>query len=247
MNNRLESKRLCVEIQGKRVVNDAGFRIRSGELHLLVGPNGSGKSSLALAMMGHPAYRIVSGHLLLNGKSLEKRSPDQRAKAGLFLSFQHPVEIEGVTIGSFLRSAVQSIRGEKVSVAEFRETLDEHFHRLGIDPSFRTRPLNKGFSGGEKKRMEMLQLSVLRPKFAILDETDAGLDIDALAVVIKALKKFRRDGMGLLVITHSTKIGGLLKPDRVHVMAGGRVVATDGRQILKRIEEKGYGGFKDLK
>jgi Fe-S cluster assembly ATP-binding protein len=208
-----------------------------------MGPNGSGKSTLANALMGHPKYRVTHGSIRLNGEDLLSLAPDARARLGVFLAFQNPIAIPGVGTGNFLRAAVKAVRnGEAVNAIQFRKELSERMQHLKMDPSFATRSLNEGFSGGEKKRAEMLQLAMLRPRMAILDEPDSGLDIDAVRIVSDAINTVHQQQpeMGILLITHYQRILNYVQPDRVHVLANGQVVESGGAELVQRLEAEGY-------
>ncbi|MCS7143230.1 MAG: Fe-S cluster assembly ATPase SufC [Aigarchaeota archaeon] len=242
----LEVKDLWVSVEGKEILRGTNLVLKQGEIHALMGPNGSGKSTLAYAIMGHPKYSVERGDILLDGESLLELSPDQRSKKGIFLAFQYPIEISGVTMANFLRRAYLAVRAEggansKVSVAEFQSILNRNFQLLKMEPSFSRRYVNEGFSGGEKKRGEIVQLATLRPKIAILDETDSGLDIDSVRIVADAVRDIvQRDGTGVLVITHYARILNYLRPDFVHVMFNGRVVVSGGFELAQELERKGY-------
>jgi Fe-S cluster assembly ATP-binding protein len=206
-----------------------------------MGPNGSGKSSLANALMGHPQYTVIEGDVLLNGEHLLELSADERAKHGLFLSFQHPLAIPGVTVESFLRMAYNSVKGTNVSVLDFHKLLKNSLSELGIDSSFARRYLNDGFSGGERKRMEILQMSVLEPKYVILDETDSGLDVDALKTVSEGILRMKEKGCGILIITHFNRILKHVPPDMVHVLVDGKITASGSKDLAHAVETQGYG------
>lgn len=238
--NVLQIRDLHVSIDEKEIVKGLNLEIKGGEIHALMGPNGSGKTTLAASMMGHPRYEIKRGEVLLNGTNILTLAPDERAKAGLFLAFQYPAEVPGVTVANFLRSALNAIRDEEVSVWDFQELLMEKMELLDMPERFAARYLNEGFSGGEKKRNEMLQLTLLQPKFAILDETDSGLDIDALKFVGKAVNSMRGEDFGALIITHYNRILNHIPPDFVHIMVDGRVVQSGGPELARVLEEKGY-------
>lgn len=240
--SKLEIKNLHVSIEGKEIVKGVDLVVKSGEVHAIMGPNGSGKSTLAYSLMGHPRYEVDEGSVLLDGEEILEMSPDERSRAGLFLAFQYPQEISGVTVANFLRTALNAHRGEgnELSVVEFMKLLREKMELLEMDPSFAQRYLNEGFSGGEKKRNEILQLAVLQPKFAIMDETDSGLDIDALRVVSNGVNAVRGDRMGVIVITHYYRILQYLNPDYVHIMLDGRIVRSGGKELAVELEEKGY-------
>ena len=242
----LEIKNLYVEHEGKIILKGVNLSLKPGEIHALMGPNGSGKSTLANVLMGHPKYKIVSGDILLNGKSISNISPDGRAREGLFLSFQNPVEVSGVTVSNFLRQAYNSLKEKKLSLLEFRHLLEQKAKELDMDTDFLARYLNEGFSGGEKKKAEILQLLVLNPKIAILDETDSGLDIDSLKKVAEGVKKFVGSDSGkmVLIITHYKRILDYLKPNKVSILSDGKVVASGGEEVVEMLEEKGYVGFE---
>ncbi|MFO7172115.1 MAG: Fe-S cluster assembly ATPase SufC [Bacillota bacterium] len=236
----LTIKDLRVSVDGKPIVKGLDLEVKGGEIHALMGPNGSGKTTLSKAIAGHPRYTIDGGEVLLNGVNLLELSPDERARAGLFLAFQYPVEVPGVTVANFLRTALQAIRGEEIGVWEFQELLAEKMKLLEMDESFAGRYLNEGFSGGEKKRSEMLQMALLQPKIAILDETDSGLDVDALKVVGKTVNSMRGENFGALIITHYNRILKHIRPDVVHIMVDGRIIRTGGPELADLVEEKGY-------
>jgi Fe-S cluster assembly ATP-binding protein len=228
---------------GQQVIKGISFTIRPGEIHVVMGPNGAGKSSLALAMMGHPAYQTLMGKIMLGNKNLTKLSPDQRARAGLFLGFQYPVEVAGVNFASFLRMAVNANNQEKVSPIIFRRELSALATKLAFGYDMSTRSLNEGFSGGEKKKAEMLQLAVLKPKFAILDEPDSGLDVDALKYITKLINSMK-PACGFLVITHYQKLLHYLKPDFVHILIGGEFVKSGSAEVAAEIENSGYERYQ---
>ncbi|WP_219461321.1 Fe-S cluster assembly ATPase SufC [Nonomuraea rhizosphaerae] len=237
----LEIRDLKVAVEDKEILRGVNLTVRAGETHAIMGPNGSGKSTLAYAVAGHPKYTITGGQVLLDGVDLLELSVDERARAGLFLAMQYPVEVPGVSVSNFLRSAVTSIRGEAPKLREFAKDLKAGMDGLSIDPAFAQRNLNEGFSGGEKKRHEILQLELLKPKIAVLDETDSGLDVDALRVVSEGINRFRASGeTGVLLITHYTRILRYVKPDFVHVFANGRVVEEGGPELADKLESEGY-------
>lgn len=245
--NSLEIIDLHVETDGQQIIKGLNLKIRSGEMHVIMGPNGSGKSTLCQSVMGHPRYRITKGDVLLNGKSIRKMTPDKRAILGLFLGFQYPTEIGGLTFGNFLRTASNSLsKGRNKSFKgtgplEFYKILEKEAKPLKYDPKMISRNLNEGFSGGEKKRAEVLQLAVLKPKIAMMDEIDSGLDIDALKIVAQGINTaFKKNNMGLLLITHYQRILNHIKPNFVHVMANGRIVKSGGRELALRLEKEGY-------
>lgn len=239
----LEVVDLCVKIDETPILKGISFFLNDGELVALMGPNGSGKSTLASVLMGHPKYVVGSGKVLFAGKDILLLSPDKRAKLGLFLSFQYPSEIQGVSVSNFLRTAFNSLHPkEKFSPIAFSKLLKENMSLLGIPVSFASRSLNEGFSGGEKKRMEILQLLILKPKLAILDETDSGLDVDALKAVANGVNVFRAQNpkTAVLVITHYTRILNYLSPSRVLVMGGGRIVKSGSGELAEELERTGY-------
>ena len=225
--------------QGKEIIKGINLKIKPGETHALMGPNGSGKSSFALALAGHPRYRITSGRVVLDGKNITRLTPDKRAKLGLFLALQHPAAVQGVSVTNLLRSSLRSLK-KNLPAPEFVKTTKEKMKELKIDQSFASRSINDGFSGGEKKKMEVLQLSVFQPKYAILDETDSGLDIDALKTVATVIKKAHGPKMGILLITHYQRILQYIKPDFVHVLVGGKIVRSGDQRLAKEIERSGY-------
>jgi len=225
----------------KEILRGVDLTVRAGETHALMGPNGSGKSTLAYAIAGHPKYEVTSGSITLDGEDVLAMSVDERARAGLFLAMQYPVEVPGVSVSNFLRSAVTAVRGEAPKLREFSKEMKAAMQELSIDPAFAQRSLNEGFSGGEKKRHEILQLELLKPKIAVLDETDSGLDVDALKVVSEGVNRFSASGeTGVLLITHYTRILRYVKPQFVHVFAGGRVVEQGGPELAETLENEGY-------
>jgi Fe-S cluster assembly ATP-binding protein len=247
----LELKNLRVALEdGTEIVKGVDLTVKQGEIHALMGPNGSGKSSLAYALMGHPGYEITEGEVLLDGRDLTELGADERAQLGLFLAFQYPHAIPGVTVTSFLRSAINAVRkaragGEEdpVPVPEFRKDLLAAMERLKIPRELAQRYLNDGFSGGEKKRVEILQMAMLRPRIAVLDETDSGLDIDALRIVAAGVRELVGPEMGALVITHYQRILSHIDPDFVHVFVGGRIVEEGGPELAHKLEAEGYEAF----
>lgn len=247
MQDTLSLKDLYVKVEDKQIVKGISLEVKPGEIHALMGPNGSGKSTLSYAIMGHPKYTITSGDILFNNKSVLETKPEERAKLGLFLSFQYPHEIPGVRYSNFLRLALNSKRKaqglEPISVLEFNKLIKQEIKNLEMDESFTTRYLNEGFSGGEKKRSEILQLAVLKPRIAILDETDSGLDIDALKIVAQNINKLSKQKIGALVITHYQRILKHLQPDFVHVMIDGKIVKSGKKELAEELEQKGYSNF----
>jgi Fe-S cluster assembly ATP-binding protein len=234
---------LRVSVDGNEILKGIDLTVEPGRVHALMGPNGSGKSTLAFALSGHPGYQITAGSVQLDGEELLGLSPDKRARAGLFLSFQYPASIPGVTVANFLRSARQAVHPGDLPPAKFRQLIFDQLELLEMDPSFLGRYVNDGFSGGEKKRLEMLQLAILAPKYAILDETDSGLDVDALRAVgnsVRALRSAPDNRTGFLIITHYPRILQHIAPDAVHVMIDGRIVLSGGADLSHRIEREGY-------
>jgi Fe-S cluster assembly ATP-binding protein len=243
----LELKNLHVALEdGTEIVKGVDLSVNTNETHAIMGPNGSGKSTLAYALMGHPAYEITEGEILFEGKNLVELAADERAQRGLFLAFQYPHAVPGVTVTSFLRSAINSIRKAKagdedpIPVPEFRKELLAQMDRLKVSRELASRYLNEGFSGGEKKRVEILQLAMLKPRVAILDETDSGLDIDAVRIVASGVQELVGPEMGAVVITHYQRILNFIEPDFVHVMVDGRIVEEGGRELAHKLEAEGY-------
>jgi Fe-S cluster assembly ATP-binding protein len=245
----LEIRDLHVNVEDKEILKGLDLRVPAGEIHALMGPNGSGKSTLANAIMGHPAFEVTSGQILFDGDDITEAAPEERALAGLFMAFQYPVAVPGVTVAKYLRMALNAqreARGEpEVKLRDFRKTTEEAMELAEIPKDFSSRYLNDGFSGGEKKRMEILQLVLLKPKFAVLDETDSGLDIDALRVVAEGVNRFAGPELGVLIITHYQRILHYVKPDFVHVMFEGRIVKQGGAELVATLEEKGYGWIRE--
>jgi Fe-S cluster assembly ATP-binding protein len=243
----LEIRDLHVSVEGKEILKGLNLTVEQGKVHAVMGPNGSGKSTLANVIMGHPKYQVMKGDILLDGKSILKMAPDQRARSGLFLSFQYPEEIGGVTISNFLRTAVNSARQEKdrLSVMKFKESVSEKMKLLKMDPSFLSRFVNQGFSGGEKKRAEILQLLMLDPKIAILDETDSGLDIDALKIVAEGVNRFKGSNNSVLVITHYKRMLEYLKPDKISILVDGKIAIEGKGDLADHLEERGYAWIEE--
>src|ERR671928_659081 len=242
----LEIKNLHVVVADKEILKGVDLHVREGEIHALMGPNGSGKSTLANAIMGHPNFEVTDGQILFGGEDITEADPDERARAGLFLAFQYPVAIPGVTVAKYLRmvmNAHREARGEQtVSLKDFRKTVEAAMELTKVPREFSNRYLNEGFSGGEKKRMEMLQLALFEPRIAVLDETDSGLDIDALRTVATAVNAVaERSSLGVLIITHYQRILHLVRPDFVHVMFEGRIVKEGGPELVETLEQRGYG------
>ncbi len=243
----LEINNLRVAIGESEIVRDLSLTVRTGEVHAIMGPNGSGKSTLAKVIAGYPDYRVTSGGVLMDGENLLELGSDERARRGLFLAFQYPSEIPGVTIANFLRAAAQSRlpEGEELEATDYYAKLYEKMDLLDIDRSFTSRSVNEGFSGGEKKRCEILQMAMLEPRFAILDETDSGLDIDALKVVAHGVNSLRSPNLGVLLITHYQRLLNYIIPDFVHVMVQGRIVRSGDKELALELEEKGYDWIRD--
>ena len=247
MSSTLEIKDLHVSIEDKEILKGVNLTVNTNEVHAIMGPNGTGKSTLSSAIMGHPSYEVTQGEVLLDGVNILELEVDERAKAGLFLAMQYPSEITGVTNADFMRSAINAKReeGQEINLMQFIKKLDKQMDFLDIDKDMAQRYLNEGFSGGEKKRNEILQLMMLEPKFAILDEIDSGLDIDALKVVSKGINEMRGENFGALMITHYQRLLNYITPDKVHVMYGGKVVKSGGPELAKRLEEEGYEWVKE--
>ena len=253
MSKVLQIENLHAAIDGKEILKGVTLTIRQGEVHALMGPNGSGKSTLSYALMGHPSYEVTGGTATIDGVDILEMEADERAKAGLFLAFQYPTSIPGVTVANFLRHAVTNVRNpdrkegeDLMPMREFRKELREQMDELGMDPEFARRYLNEGFSGGEKKRAEVLQLAMLRPSFAILDETDSGLDIDAVRTVSEGVNRVaQKIGTGVLVITHYKRILEYIKPQFVHILLGGRIVESGGPELVDKLEAEGYDWLRE--
>ena len=240
----LEIKNLHLEVENKEILKGVSLKIEKNEIVAVMGPNGSGKTSLSYAIMGHPNYKITKGEILFNGKKINELDPSERAKLGIFLSFQYPVEISGVTVSNFLRAALKNVKNKIYSLIEYKKLLIKHMNLLNIDSSFKDRYLNEGFSGGEKKRFETLQMSILEPKLAVIDEVDSGLDIDSLNIVADNIKKIqKKNKMSILIITHYDRILEYIKPDKVLIFDKGKIIKIGDKKLVKEIESKGY---KDL-
>jgi Fe-S cluster assembly ATP-binding protein len=242
----LEIKNLHVSTGDKEIVKGVSLTIASGEIHAIMGPNGAGKSSMAKAIAGHPDYTVTEGEVLLDGKPVLEMESDERARAGIFLAFQYPSEIPGVSIANFMRAAVQArmAEGEEIDATAYYKRLYEKMDLLKIDRKFTSRSVNEGFSGGEKKRSEILQMAMLEPRFALMDETDSGLDIDALKIVAEGVNHLRGPNLGVLLITHYQRLLNYIVPDHVHVMIDGRLVKSGDRTLALELESKGYGWVK---
>lgn len=245
----LEIKNLHVSVEDKKILQGLDLTVEKGKIHALMGPNGSGKSTLANAIMGHPALEVTEGQIIFKGEDITEAEPDERAQAGLFMAFQYPVAVPGVAVSKYLRMILNSqreARGEEpLKIREFAARAREAMELANIPQEFSSRYLNDGFSGGEKKRMELLQLALLRPEIAILDETDSGLDIDALRTVAEGINKFTGPDMGALIITHYQRLLHEVKPDVVHVMYQGRIVKEGGEELVEQLEAEGYGWIRE--
>ena len=244
----LEIKNLHVSIEGKEILKGFSLKVKDGEVHAIMGPNGSGKSTLCQVLAGNEAYTVTKGEIIYQGKNLLELSPEMRAREGIFLAFQYPVEIAGVSNAYFLKAALNAIRVhkglEELDAMEFLELMKEKMKTVEMDPSFTNRPVNEGFSGGEKKRNEILQMAVLEPKLAILDETDSGLDIDALKIVAEGVNKLRATDRSFIVVTHYQRLLDYIIPDYVHVLIDGRIAKSGKKQLAYELEEKGYDWVK---
>jgi Fe-S cluster assembly ATP-binding protein len=249
--SQLEIKNLHVNIEGKEILKGLDLTIEQGKVHAIMGPNGTGKSTLAYTLMGHPSYTVTEGEVIFKGQNVLELEPDERSRLGIFLAFQYPVAIPGVTVANFLRTAINSRRRAEnpedkgMPIPEFRKLLKEKMAMLKMDQNFAGRYLNDGFSGGEKKRAEILQMATLQPQIAILDETDSGLDIDALRIVSEGVNTLMNKDMGILVITHYQRLLNYIKPDYVHVMLGGRIVESGGADLALHLEEHGYDWVRE--
>ncbi|MBR7105930.1 MAG: Fe-S cluster assembly ATPase SufC [Opitutales bacterium] len=244
----LEIKNLVVSVADKKVVDGMNLTVPAGEVHAIMGPNGTGKTSLSKAIAGHPDYKIESGEVLLNGENIVGLQPDEIARKGFFLAFQYPVAITGVSIANFIRACLSARlpKGETLNPVEYYKELYAKMDELKIPRNFTTRSVNDGFSGGEKKRCDILQMLMLKPSFAILDETDSGLDIDALRIVSEGVNTARGENIGMLLITHYHRLLEYIKPDKVHVMSGGKIVKSGGAELALELEEKGYDWLKEM-
>lgn len=244
-------KNLKVNIEGKEILKGVNLTVKQGEVHAIMGPNGTGKSTLAYTLMGHPAYEVTQGKVTFKGNDLLDMATDERSRSGLFLAFQYPVSIPGVTMANFLRTALNARRKAEnsddkgISIPEFRKLLLEKMKLFKVDPAFAGRYLNEGFSGGEKKRAEVLQMAVLQPEIAILDETDSGLDIDALKIVSEGVNILKEQNVGVLLITHYQRMLNYIKPDYVHIMLGGAIVESGGAELALHLEEHGYDWVRE--
>jgi len=245
----LEIRNLHAAVEGKEILRGIDLAVDAGEVHAVMGPNGSGKSTLAQVLAGHPAYTVTAGEVLYDGRNLLEMAPEVRAREGVFLAFQYPVGLPGVANAQFLKAAVNEIRAhrglEELDAMEFLEVLKERMALVEMDASFTSRPVNEGFSGGEKKRNEILQMALLEPRLAILDETDSGLDIDALRIVAGGINQLRRPDNAIVLVTHYQRLLNYITPDRVHVLAGGRIVKSGDRALVLELEARGYDWVQD--
>jgi Fe-S cluster assembly ATP-binding protein len=237
----LKIENLQVEIDGQEIVKGLDLEVGKGEIHAIMGPNGSGKSTLANVLMGHPRYEVAGGSVTFQGEDVFELEADERAKLGMFLAFQYPSEVPGVSVANFLRTAVNSVREEEISPMEMYRLIQDKMKIMQMDPKFAERYLNEGFSGGEKKRNEILQMLMLEPKLAIMDETDSGLDIDALKLVATGVNAMRGPERAFIVVTHYQRLLDYIVPDHVHVLSGGRIVRSGGKELALELEKKGYG------
>ena len=240
MNAILEIKDLHANVEGKEILKGVNLTIPRGEIHAIMGPNGSGKSTLSYTLMGHPKYQITGGDILLDGKSILDASTDERARRGIFLCFQYPTAIPGVTVTNFLKTVLKNVRGEDIPVKQFRKELKEGMEYLQMKEDFARRYVNDGFSGGEKKRHEILQMALMKPKLAVLDEVDSGLDIDALRIIAGGIEGLRSEDRSMLVITHYQRILDYLTLDRVHVFMDGKIQTSGGKELVEKLEKEGY-------
>lgn len=240
----LQIKNLHVKVEAREILKGIDLTVKPGEVHAIMGPNGSGKSTLAYTLMGHPGYEVTQGQILVNGVDITEMEPNQRAKEGIFLAFQYPHTIPGVTMANFLRTAVNAVRSTPMPPREFRQAMTEKMSLLKMDNSFAGRYVNEGFSGGEKKRAEILQMAMLEPKYAVLDETDSGLDIDALRIVADGVNALLGPNMGVLVITHYQRLLNYIRPDFVHVLVHGKIVREGGPELALDLEKQGYEQFE---
>ena len=244
MSELLKIENLKTQVEDKAILKGLDLTINRGEIHVIMGPNGAGKSTLANSIMGNPKYEVTEGHIYFEGEEITEEAVDERARRGIFMSFQAPLEIQGITVENFLRTAKTTISGQQQKALAFRKLMKEKMDALGMDASYATRYLNDGFSGGEKKKNEILQMAILEPKLAILDETDSGLDVDAVKIVSEGVANFFNGENSILVITHHNKILNNLQPDFVHILVDGRIVETGGPELVEVIERDGFGRYK---
>ena len=233
-------------IEEKEILKGINLTINKGEIHVVMGTNGAGKSTLANVIMGNPAYKVTEGTIVFDGENITEEAVNDRAKKGIFMSFQHPISVPGITVENFIRTAKNTITGENVRALAFKKELKEKMEELSFDTSYANRYVNEGFSGGERKKNEILQMSILNPKLAILDETDSGLDVDAVRIVSEGVNRFHNEENAVLIITHHNQILQKLNPNYVHILIDGRIVKTGGPELVREIEEKGYDAYKNL-
>ena len=245
MNDVLKISGLCAEIEDKKILKGVDLEIKTGEVHAIMGPNGTGKSTLSSIIMGQPKYKVTNGDISLNGESILNLAVDERARKGIFLAYQYPAEVPGVTNSDFIRSAMKATTGKDVSLFSFIRSFDKACQELKMPDDLAHRYLNEGFSGGEKKRNEILQMKMLKPKFAILDEIDSGLDVDALRIVGENVQNMVSDNFGCLLITHYERLLDYIKPDYVHIMINGKIVKTGGKELIAKIDQQGYDWVKE--
>lgn len=240
----LEIVNLHANVEDKEILKGIDLTINKGEVHVLMGPNGAGKSTLMNLIMNNPKYILTDGEIIFENENINDKSVDERARLGIFMSFQSPYEVNGVSLENFIRTSSMAVTGNKVSLLKFKKELDKNMENLKIDPSYSQRSVNVGFSGGEKKKAEILQMSMLNPKLAMLDETDSGLDVDAVRIVSNGVKDFHNENNSVIIITHHKEILNEIKPDFVHVLVDGKIVKTGGAELIHKIEEEGYGWLK---
>lgn len=246
MTELLQIKDLEVSVEDKKILKGINLTINKGEVHVVMGTNGAGKSTLANAIMGNPLYTVDNGSILFDGEDITEEAVNDRAKLGIFMSFQHPISVPGITVENFIRTAKSTIIGENVRALAFKKELKEKMDQLSFDTSYAQRYVNEGFSGGERKKNEILQMSILNPKLAILDETDSGLDVDAVRIVSEGVDRFHNEDNAVLIITHHNQILQKIKPDFVHILINGKIVKTGDASLVREIEEKGYDAYKTL-
>ncbi|WP_251422965.1 Fe-S cluster assembly ATPase SufC [Veillonella agrestimuris] len=242
----LQIKELEVSVEDKKILKGINLTINKGEVHVVMGTNGAGKSTLANAIMGNPLYTVDNGSILFDGEDITEEAVNDRAKLGIFMSFQHPISVPGITVENFIRTAKSTITGENVRALAFKKELKEKMDQLSFDTAYAQRYVNEGFSGGERKKNEILQMSILNPKLAILDETDSGLDVDAVRIVSEGVDRFHNEDNAVLIITHHNQILQKVKPDFVHILINGKIVKTGDASLVREIEEKGYDAYKTL-